>query len=295
MILPRYPIYVPSKGRPDPPISTARFLDRDGVPFALVVEPQEADAYIARWGAARVHVLPFRDRGSVIPARNWIKAHATAAGHARHWQLDDNMRYVMRRYRGIRIPCNAGPALASVEDFADRYENVGVAGLNYTWFLRSQKIAPFFLNVHVYSCTLTLNALPFEWRGRYNEDTDYCLQTLAAGWCTVLVNVFAVDKALTMTVGGGNTAALYRGDGRLKMARALERLWPGVVSTDRRWGRPQHRVHSEWKKFDTPLRLKPGVVRAATPDEYGLEMIATRPVQSPELRALYAAVRRERA
>src|SRR3972149_3358983 len=94
-----------------------------------------------------------------------------------------------------------------------------------------RQVAPFFLNTHVYSCLLILNSLPYRWRGRYNEDTDLCLQVLSAGWCTVLINAFMVDNMPTMTMRGGNTEELYQDDGRLKMARHLERLWPGVVET----------------------------------------------------------------
>jgi hypothetical protein len=65
-LLPRYPIYVPSKGRysGDGRYSgcmTAKFLTRDGVPFSLVVEPHEADEYRARYGDARILTLPFRE------------------------------------------------------------------------------------------------------------------------------------------------------------------------------------------------------------------------------------------
>src|SRR5690606_28459102 len=41
---PRYPIYVPSKGRWATPF-TIRTLQRCGLPFRVVVEPQEAEAY----------------------------------------------------------------------------------------------------------------------------------------------------------------------------------------------------------------------------------------------------------
>ena len=83
MKLPRYPIYIPSKGRAAK-FLTAKVLMRDDVPFVAVVEPQEAAGYAAVVGTERLLVLPFRDRGSVIPARNFIKDHATAEGHARH-------------------------------------------------------------------------------------------------------------------------------------------------------------------------------------------------------------------
>lgn len=287
-VMPRYPIYVPSKGRANACL-TAKFLIRDSVPFYLVVEPQEKNAYASFFGEEQLLMLPFSDMGSVIPARNWIKEHSVKAGHLRHWQMDDNMDEVRRRFRGKRIPVRAGAALAAVEDFVDRYENIAVAGLNYRMFLPdNMKFSPFFLNVHVYSCALILNSLPYKWRGRYNEDADYCLQVLSGGWCTVLFNAFCIKKRTTMTMKGGNTDELYHGDGRLKMARSLERLWPGVVTTKRRFRRPQHVVKNQWRKFGTPLRLKPDVrLEDFEPvDEHGMKLIQVQPVKSKELREL---------
>ncbi len=156
--------------------------------------------------------------------------------------------------------------------------------------LGNQPLMPFYLNAHVYSCALILNSLPHKWRGRYNEDSDMCLQVLADGWCTVLINAFMVEKMMTMTMKGGNTSALYQGDGRLKMARSLERLWPGVVRTGRRWKRPQHIVFDAWRRFDTPLRLKEGINLAEMPavNEYGMELVQVKPIKSESLRQLVA-------
>lgn len=274
---PRYPVYVVSKGRAGRCL-TAKFLRRDRVPHKVVVEPQEREMYEATCGRENVLVLPFSNLGQgSIPARNWCWEHARAAGHARHWCLDDNIRRVRRlRAHGKRIPCESGPALAAVEDFTDRYENLAIAGLNYSFFLRSSSTwnKPFFHNVHVYSCLLIQCDLPYRWRGKYNEDTDLCLQVLSGGLCTALVNVFSIEKMATMSMKGGNSDQLYKGDGRLKMARALERQWPYVVEVGRRFKRPQHKVRRNWRGFDTPLKLKPGVDLASLPtqDEYGLEL-----------------------
>lgn len=285
--MPRYPIYVPSKGRAKKCL-TAQFLIRDGVPFRLVVERQERDAYVERFGAERVLVLPWETpAGTVVAARNWIKGHATEEGHARHWQLDDNISGIWRLFRGRRLYCASGAALAATEDFVDRYENIAIGGLNYVMFgVGATK--PFVTNCHVYSCCLILNSLPYGWRGRYNEDTDLCLRVLADGWCTVLFNAFLVQKLGTMTMKGGNTDVLnYHNDGRLKMARALERLWPGVVTTKRRFRRPQHVVKDSWQRFDTPLRLKPGIVIPDGPNEYGLRLKQVKAeVRSEDLRGL---------
>lgn len=286
MILPKYPVYVPSKGRCDVCL-TAKFLTHDSVPFTLVVEAPEAEQYQARFPSATIVVLPFVNAG-LIAARNFIKDHATTAGAERHWQLDDNMRQCRRWFHNKRIRCQAGVALRVTEDFVDRYENVAIAGLNYTMFAHSHGRPPkdpFWLNCHVYSCTLIDNRLPFSWRLTYNDDTDLCLQVLAAGYCTILMNAFMVDKLQTMTVKGGNTSALYQGDGRLMMARSLERQWPGVVETKRRWRRPQHVVKDAWRKFDTQLIKKANLTYPDDP-EYGLTLVQKKPSQSQQMREI---------
>jgi hypothetical protein len=143
----------------------------------------------------------------------------------------------------------------------------------------------------VYSCALFLNAIPHRWRGRYNEDTDICLQVLGDGWCTVLFNAFLCEKLQTMAMKGGNTSALYQGDGRLKMARSLERKWPGVVELGRRWQRPQHVVKDQWRRFDTPLKRKADAVIPQEPNEYGMRLVqVASEIKSARLRQLAAEV-----
>jgi hypothetical protein len=143
----------------------------------------------------------------------------------------------------------------------------------------------------VYSCLLILNALPHKWRGRYNEDTDLCLQVLADGWCTVLTNAFLINKMRTMTMKGGNSDILYKGDGRLEMARSLERAWPHVVSVKRKFKRPQHCIAGNWKLFDTPLKRRTDIdwSKLTVTDEYGLQLKQVGDeVKSPFLKKLLA-------
>jgi hypothetical protein len=289
MHLPRYPVYIPTKGRADACL-TARALTRDGVPFHLVVEPPEVDAYAEEWDRELILELPFHDLGlGAVPARNWIKEHATSCGFDRHWQLDDNINGVRRRVLGgRRVRAPFGVALACVEDFTDRYANVALSGLNYTFFLKPrQNDPPFYQNCRIYSCSLVNNAIPYRWRGHYNDDTDMCLQVLSGGWTTILVNAFMVDKVRTMQMAGGMTAK-YSGDGRLKMARSLERLWPGVVEVHRAFQRPQHIVKDYWRRFDTPLILREGVERPVGTDEYGMRLVQVRAIANPDLAALVA-------
>lgn len=296
----RYPIYVPSKSRYQYDRAlTARTLAEDGVPFYLAVESKEVDAY--RELCRRIDVpeewvldVGFDDlRQGAAPARNWICDHARAGGHARHWELDDNSYRFYRLYRGQRIPCEAGLALRVCEDFTDRYENVGLSGLNYFMF-GVGVTKPFFQNVRIYSCILVNGELPYLWRGPYNADTDMSLQVLSGGWCTILLNTFLIFKMPAFQGAGtakrsmdGGMTDMYVGDGRAAMARCLERKWPYVVETTRRFGRPQHRImHSN--RFDTPLRLRPDVDLSVLPavDEYGQKLVATDDLKSERLRQM---------
>ena len=283
--LPRYPVYVISKGRAGQ-CRTAQALLEDGCPFRVVIEPQELEEYAKHLSRDLLLVLPFSNLGlGSIPARNWVWSHAKEAGHRRHWILDDNMTHFDRRYRAMRIRCEAGVALYHAEVFVDRYANIAVAGLNYEMFVpEGVKMPPYVPNVHVYSCLLIDCDLEQRWRGRYNEDTDLCLQVLSAGLCTVLFNAFLVKKITTGVMKGGNADELYKGDGRLTMARSLERLWPGIVQTKRRFGRPQHVVN--WRKFDTPLERRTDIDWDSLEPPPPMRLKAVREVKAAGMRKL---------
>lgn len=256
-LIPRYPIYVISKGRWDSR-KTSRQLEMMHVPYQIVVEPQEHCEYARVIDPAKILVLPFSNLGQgSIPARNWVWEHAITSGHARHWILDDNIHHFCRLNKGRRVRFADGSPFCYIEDFVDRYFNVALAGMNYRTFgwVRTQ---PFSLNTRIYSCILILNSLSYRWRGRYNEDTDLSLRVLKDGWTTALFNAFLCDKAQTMSMPGGNTDELYRQDqtfdGRLEMARSLQRLHPDVVKITRKWGRWQH--HVDYRPFKDNRLIK---------------------------------------
>lgn len=269
---PKYPIYIPSKGRWELNC-TARRLRAMGVPFRVVVEPQEADRYADALGRDVLLVLPFGNLGQgSIPARNWIWEHAKAAGHARHWVLDDNVLRFYRLQFNRRIPVATGTIFRCAEDFADRYENVALAGFNNNGFVKDREpgITPYLLNTRIYSMILIDTALPYRWRGRYNEDTDLSLRVLKDGYCTVLFQVFLGDKNTSMRHAGGNREELYsNGDHRLEFAESLREQHPDVVSVTWKFGRWHHQV--DYRPFKrNALRLRPGVVPTAGANEYGM-------------------------
>ncbi len=268
---PRFPIYVVSKGRFDSRL-TVNALKACRIPFRLVIEPQEVAQYKTVISEDQILTLPFSEVGSSIPARNWIWEHAISSGHERHWILDDNIRDFHRLMNNLKIRVFDGCIFRAIEDFCERYSNIGLSGMNYEFlYSRKQKMPPITFNTRIYSCILILNSLPFRWRGLYNEDTDLSLRVLKSGWVTALFNAFMCKKMPTMTVSGGNTEALYSGDGRLKMAQSLENQHPDCVKIRRKWGRFQHQV--DYRRFKkNKLIRKAGIEIPKESNEYGMKL-----------------------
>ena len=254
---PNYPVYIISKGRWESRL-TAKALIKMSVSFKIVLEPQEFDNYAAVINPADILVLPFSDLGQgSIPARNWIWEHSISIGAERHWIIDDNIKHFGRMNDNKRIKVNTGATLRASEDFVNRYKNIAIAGMQYRGFTQERaKLPPFILNTRIYSIILIKNDIPYRWRGCYNEDTDLSLRVLKDGWCTVLFYAFFADKSTTMTMKGGNTDELYKGDGRLKMAQSLQRQHPDVVQIKRRWGRWQHVVDYRPFKHNRLIKKK---------------------------------------
>ena len=270
---PHYPIYVVSKGRWNSRL-TSKALESMGVPYRIVIEPQEYHKYSLVIDSAKILTLPFSNLGQgSIPARNWIWEHSIAEGHRRHWIIDDNIQYFHRFHANRRYVMQSDASFRAIEDFIGRYSNVALAGMQYEKFapIKAKHDKPFVTNTRIYSCILIDNAISHRWRGRYNEDTDLSLRVLKDGLCTILFYAFLAEKRATMSMGGGNTDELYQGDGRLEMARSLQRQHPDVVKITRKWGRWQHQVDYRPFKANKLIR-RPGVVIPEGVNNYGMRL-----------------------
>ncbi len=244
----RYPAYIPSKGRAT--VCTAASLIEDAW---IVVEEPEYDDYRKQFGSDRLLILPFADQG-ITAARNWIKDHAIGQGADRHWQFDDNIDGVwqLKDRKRYRVE-NVSELLEQLEDWTDRYRNIGIAGTTSTnW--GADYTDPFKLNQQVYCMVLVRND-SLRWRGRGSEDTDYSLQVLAGGDCTVLWTQFQHSKPVSGKLPGGNTDDLWKHDGaRLARVRDLQSKWPGLpIRLVHRWGRPAMDLAQVWRRFPTRL------------------------------------------
>jgi len=284
---PKYPLYIPSKGRADSRL-TVKALDEMRVAYHVIVEAQQFDQYAAVIDPTRLLILdPAYQRDYETcddigesksygpgPARNFAWDHARANGHAWHWVMDDNIRTFYRLNRNTKIRCIDGTFFAVMEEFIARYENVAMAGPAYQYFVKQkQAVQPLILNTRIYSCNIIRNDVPFRWRGRYNEDTILSLDMLKAGWCTVQFAAFLQDKITTQQIAGGNTAEFYAREGTLPKSQMLVNVHPDVCRLAWRFNRAHHYV--DYRPFrGNRLRRRADAVIPEGVNEYGLRIVA---------------------
>jgi len=270
---PKYPVYIISKGRWESRL-TSKTLEKMNVPYHIVIEPQEYIQYSKVIDPKKIYVLPFRDlEQGATPARNWVFEHSISIGAKRHWILDDNIDGFVRLNRNQKIRVTSGTIFKCAEDFTDRYENVGLSGFNYRFFAAQRsKQPPFRLNTRIYSIILINNSIKYRWRGKMNEDTDLSLRLLKDGYCTILFQTFLANKAATMTMDGGNTDINYKEDGRLEMAKILQKFHPDVTDISWKWGRWQHHVNYKPFRFNK-LKRKSNLNITSEINNYGMKLI----------------------
>ena len=163
---PKYPIYIISKGRWDSRL-TSKTLEKMGVPYHIVIEPQEYSKYAEVINPEKILVTPFSNLGlGSIPVRNWVWEHSISIGAEKHWILDDNIRSFYRLNHNTRLVVETGAIFKAAEDFVNRYENIALSGFNYRFFCKEAvKLPPYYLNTRIYSCILIRNDIPYRWRG----------------------------------------------------------------------------------------------------------------------------------
>lgn len=269
---PRYPVFVPTKGRYST-LHTIKEFERIGVPYTAVIEKQEYEQYSAVVDKSKLLVLPHQNQGLTV-TRNWIWDYAQHELKAPYfWTFDDNIRTFYRLQQNIKYRMDSGTFLYILEDFVGRYENLYISGMAYEMFVpRKRKAPPFILNTRIYSNMLIKADIPFRNVTFYNDDTDLCLRVLKSGNCTMQFCVFLADKIATMQVKGGMTDYYEKTNKRKQFAEELQRAHPDVVKVVWKFNRYHHQV--DYRPFrKNKLRLKPGVVIPEGVNNYGMKLV----------------------
>jgi hypothetical protein len=247
-----HPIYLPSLGRAENCLTPDTLIDGGVKDFKLVVEADEEELYAKRFGKRRVIVVPHHREGIAV-TRSWIKMHSEDRGEAWHWQIDDDIdRFATREPGKSAVTVPAREAIEYAEEFTERYSNL--AGICIS-SIQYPTTALLHVNQQIYTVMAIRNGTPYYWRSGCVEDTDFSIQLLAGGWCTIAIKIYRASAPSTMSLSGGNTEAEYEGDKRLHRIRGLQRNWPHLIKLTRRSGIPKAQMAGLWRKFRTRLEL----------------------------------------
>lgn len=242
----QFPMYVPSKGRSDLKLTTKALSDVD-IPFYVVVEPQDYNDYLEHYDSTQLVKMDEDDQG-IGYVRNACKQHSISIGAEYHWQLDDNIKDFRIREDGKNVVKDTRNVLAAAEHIVTRFDNIGIASLSHVVFAWT-KTVHLAINRQAYSCVLVNNNLDINYRNDCIEDTDYSLQVLDKGYCTILFNKLLMGKATTGQYKGGNTDTVHAGDGRLLRSKALQKYWPGAFKLVEKNGRLHVAPSRVWDKY----------------------------------------------
>lgn len=221
------PIYILSKGRADS-CNTAKLLDHAGVPYTVVVEPQETADYADVIDPEKLLSLPDNNQG-IAYVRNFILKQNRGRWF---WMLDDDISgfYVRGNKRVDRI--DAQTALSESQRIIQSLKGVVQGGLEYqqlAWSTTKQ----YALNSYCDVCVLINGgAVGFT---KYRDeialkvDRDFTLQLLSSGKRTARVQIYAFAAPENGSNAGGLQATYQTGIREREAVNQLAAMYPGIV------------------------------------------------------------------
>ncbi len=247
----KYPIYIPSKGRPNS--LTANLLLKHNIPFHIVVESQDFKAYKENYGDLVID-LKGNNFGCVTHARNFIKKHAS--GHEYHWQIDDDIAGFLYVKNRKTLDQDPDRILGAVEKFINQYSNIGIAGLGSSVFGRLIP-EPYKINKFAYTTMLIRTDLKYQFSKGLEEDLDFNLQLLTNHWCSVVFNEYLFKWSTTGVRPGGYTELNANGRRLVRQQNTIKK-WPKLLKRVIHKKGDLYRIETNqvWKQFTHKLQPK---------------------------------------
>jgi hypothetical protein len=235
-----WPIYIPSKGRPN-----SRLIAELADFASIVVEPQDLDAYLTANPAAKFLVLPSSNQG-IGYVRNYILATARERQHAWFWMIDDDVQGFYKNPGNFKV--TATQALETAEALISKVLNVGQAALEYqqfAWSAKRQWALNSYCDVVVAINVARTRSLKYRPEANLKEDRDFTLQVLASGRNTMRVQCVGFRAPANGSNAGGLSDAYHR---EPEAVERMTKLWPGVVTKQvKANGRVDCKI--DWKVF----------------------------------------------
>lgn len=244
-----WPIFVPSKGRPDS--STLKLLQASGILATILLEKKDMLPYQHRFPKDFSFMqLPESDQG-IAYVRQFILDHARETDIGWYWMLDDDITGFFRVRERKCHRTDVREVLLAAQDVFNSFPNVSQGALEYqqyAWSAGKQHSRNGYCDVCV--CINAQRTRHCNYRAyvALKEDRDFTLQILNSGYETARASwcAFSAPK------NGSNPGGLqeeYKKTGREEIAsRRMEELWPGVCTFEpKKDGRPDVKIN--WRFF----------------------------------------------
>lgn len=225
-----YPVCVPSKGRVKSKLISA--ILREGIPLLVFVEPQDYQAYKAKYGELVVDVGK-NDMG-VWYVRDYIhKYMSTRWAGPWYWSIDDNVTRMHRRNKeGAYERISFREGLSLCESLVKSIPEVGVFGPENKVLAWSHK-EDFNLHGKPYGCFCTHVDSPVQYKKEYSlkEDIATTLELMVAGLKTVHIYSVSFSKPSQGSTPGGNSTEYKSTKDGMPAVRALQEKYGAELIT----------------------------------------------------------------
>lgn len=280
-ILPRYPIYIVSKGRYKHNIfknGTCQALEKMKVSYRLCLMTDEVEEYkktLCHFNSEfALEPISIDDNNGLggTPQRNKCWEHAKSLGYTCHWVLDDNIDGWYWYHRRTQTRIDSGIVFRNLEDVVDNIqEPIALSAHSYKNRTPCTTMrTPIIRNGKTFSSILVNHTLldkhDIRWRLKYNEDIDLGLQALQAGLNTFGYEVFLADKKTTKDNKEGGNKEIYENYSHAGFQKKLDVLmetWSHVdglvkaTNNKHKDGRPHHNVNwSHYKQQPVDFTVK---------------------------------------
>ena len=215
---PKYPVCVLSYDRHnDKTGKTHKTLTEMKVHHQLFIDPSQEQQYREWYDPEFCNLiicpegLHGTDRGGT-PVRNhilWWAKHDLGAD--RVWMLDDNLIY-KRYHQGQKNIIKSPVIFTHVEDYIDRYDNVGAVSHNISGFVtENNRRTCICINSKCYSSLLLLTDEEYLFEDDYNEDVLISIKYIQKGLTNLTFNSVLYEKNTSGADKGGNQTIIYQG------------------------------------------------------------------------------------
>ena len=213
---PKYPVCIVSYNRANKYGRSHKTLNEMKVKHYLFCGEEEKEQYYNWYNPefCELVIIPKGIQGTKMgstPARNYILDWGLERGFERVWMLDDNIKRYRRLYQAKKNKIVSSEVFTHVEDYIDRYDNVGAVSHNFDPLTNENCFRSCVVkNGKCYSSMLLKTDPEVRFRYKHQEDNLISMEYIHKGYTNLCFNSIVYDKNSSGEDKGGNNKIVYQ-------------------------------------------------------------------------------------